>query len=109
MYFKRKSLFLLTFLLLLVYGCYDELSLPANSNRDGGEFNISEAQKYFEENATDLSFIHITDSARIHSRGVSRKAELSPNWEKAVRTVGTEAVLVEVPLKSNAVLLESIR
>ena len=109
MYLKKRFILFLSFLMFLVYGCYDELSLPANSNRDGGEFNISEAQKYFEENATDLSFIQITDSARIHSRGVSRKAELSPNWEKAVRTVGTEAVLVEVPLKSNAVLLESIR
>lgn len=106
---KKRALFYLTFLLLLVYGCYDELSLPPHGNRDSGEFSISEARKYFEENATDLSFIHITDSARIHSRSVSRKAELSPAWERAVRTVGKEAVLVEIPLKSNAVLLESIR
>ena len=106
---KKRALFYLTFLLLFVYGCYDELSLPLHGNRDSGEFSISEARKYFEENATDLSFIHITDSARIHSRSVSRKAELSPAWERAVRTVGKEAVLVEIPLKSNAVLLESIR
>ena len=103
---KKRALFYLTFLLLLVYGCYDELSLPPHGNRDSGEFSISEARKYFEENATDLSFIHITDSARIHSRSVSRKAELSPAWERAVRTVGKEAVLVEIPLKSNAVLLD---
>ena len=106
---KKRALFYLTFLLLLVYGCYDELSLPPHGNRDSGEFSISEARKYFEENATDLSFIHITDSARIHSRSVSRKAELSPAWERAVRTVGKEAVLIEVPLNSNAVLLESVR
>ena len=106
---KKRALFYLTFLLLFVYGCYDELSLPLHGNRDSGEFSISEARKYFEENATDLSFIHFTDSARIHSRSVSRKAELSPDWEKAVRTVGKETVLVEIPLKSNAVLLESIR
>ena len=109
MHLKKRSLFLLTFLLLLIYSCYDDLSLPSHGDRDSGEFSISEAHKYFEENATDLSFIHITDSAHIHSRSVSRKAELSPDWERAVRTVGKEATLIEVPLNSNTVLLESVR
>ena len=109
MHLKKRSLFLLTFLLLLVYSCYDDLSLPSHGDRDSGEFSISEAHKYFEEHATDLSFIHITDSSRVHTRSVSRRAELSPDWDRAVRTVGKEAVLIEVPLNSNAVLLESVR
>ena len=54
MHLKKRSLFLLTFLLLLIYSCYDDLSLPSHGDRDSGEFSISEAHKYFEENATDL-------------------------------------------------------
>lgn len=94
---------------LIFYACRDELEPSSSRQREGEGFSISQARDYFEKYATDLSFIHINEEEHTKTRNSSSKIELTPNWDKAIHTVGEKVTMIEVPVKANALLLGTCR
>ncbi|MDE5612699.1 MAG: hypothetical protein K2I90_11870, partial [Odoribacter sp.] len=86
----------------LIFSCSYELEdLPPSGIMRGDDFGIADARLYFEENATDLSYVHFTEH-HASTRADNKEAlELSPAWNQAVRSENEEAVLVEVPIGSD--------
>lgn len=99
---KRKQLIFGAFLGFLLFSCsYGLEELPPSGAASWGDgFDIAEARSYFEENATDLSYVRFGEHHAHTRTGGSESPELSPDWSRAVRSENGEAVLMEVPVVS---------
>lgn len=106
---KNKSLILGVLLLFILNSCSDELGASESSvPAVPVVFGISDARHYFEENATDLALLRFTEQVRTKSSDLPA-VELSPEWDQAIESANREASLVEVPLRSNAQVVSTIR
>lgn len=108
--YKKKLCIWGLFLSLLMLSCSYELDTPPPFEETFfSNFGVNEARRYFEENASDLSFIHFTEREP-STRSVNGKyPELSLDWSKAVRTENREAALIEVPIRSNLTMVSFVR
>lgn len=66
------------------------------------DFGISDAQRYFEQNATDLSPLNFAHEVKTRAEHLTQ-LELFPVWKQAVRSGHRGVSLVEVPILSNSV------
>lgn len=107
----RKIKFLIAGIIaFFMFSCIDDLDLPPSSEmQQTTTFGISDAMRYFEENADDLSFIHFKDSILTTRSTIWKQTELTPDWDNAVHSANRVAELVEIPILSNAVMFSDIR
>ncbi|MDE7074348.1 MAG: hypothetical protein K2O69_04770 [Odoribacter sp.] len=109
---KIKCFLVWAFLVFLLFSCSYELEGPPPFDATAlDNFGVADARYYFEENASDLSYVRFSEhqhhpSTRSEEEGYP---ELSPDWSRAVRTENTEAVLVEVPIRAEQVMLSVVR
>lgn len=87
----------------LIGACSYELELPVSSDLGvNADFGISDAQRYFEQNATDLSPLNFAHEVKTRAEHLTQ-LELFPVWKQAVRSGHRGVSLVEVPILSNSV------
>ena len=94
--------FLILFLSIIYYSCNDILSDSYVFKEDKELFSISEAQIYFEDNATDLRPISLSRTIDTRSDGAS-PVELIPDWGRAKCERNSNVILYQIPLRSISV------
>ena len=102
---KKTKFWFLGIILALIYSCSDDFDAVEESPQD---FGISEAQSYFETNATDLAPLMFSNPlARSTNLGMP---ELIPEWDKAIESIEDDYQITEIPLWSqpNVICVESI-
>ena len=102
---KKTKFWLLGIILALIYSCSDDFDAVEKSPRD---FGISEAQSYFEKNATDLAPLMFSNPLARSTNLVM--PELIPEWDKAIESTEDDYQITEIPLwsQSNVICVESI-
>lgn len=97
-------------LFAILLSCSYELDNPPPFNETSlKRFNVTEARRYFEENATDLSFLRFTGPPPAETRsGMQDHPELIPEWSRAVQSENKEATLIEVPIRSDITMLSTV-
>lgn len=102
---KKTKYWFLGIILVLIYSCSDDFYAVEESPRD---FGISEAQSYFEKNATDLAPLMFSNPLARSTNLVM--PELIPEWDKAIEFENDDYFITEIPLwsRSNVICVESI-
>lgn len=102
---KKMKFWFLGIILALIYSCSDDIDAVEESPQD---FGISEAQSYFEKNATDLAPLMFSNPLARSTNLVM--PELIPEWDKAIESIEDDYQITEIPLwsQSNVICVESI-
>lgn len=102
---KKTKFWFLGIILALIYSCSDDFDAVEESPQD---FGISEAQSYFEKNATDLAPLMFSNPL-VRSTNLVMP-ELIPEWDKAIESIEDDYQITEIPLwsQSNVICVESI-
>lgn len=102
---KKTKFWLLGMILALIYSCSDDFETKEQSPQG---LEISEAQSYFEKNATDLA--PLTFSNPLSRSANLDMSELVPEWSKAIESENEDYLIAEVPLRSlsNVICIENI-
>lgn len=102
---KKTKFWFLGIILALIYSCSDDFDAVEESPQD---FGISEAQSYFEKNATDLAPLMFSNPLARSTNLVM--PELIPEWDKAIESIEDDYQITEIPLwsQSNVICVESI-
>ncbi|WP_418233074.1 hypothetical protein [Butyricimonas virosa] len=102
---KKTKFWFLGIILALIYSCSDDFDAVEESPQD---FGISEAQSYFETNATDLAPLMFSNPLARSTNLVM--PELIPEWDKAIESIEDDYQITEIPLWSqpNVICVESI-
>ena len=100
--YEKKKILIFGIFLSFFISCSDELERipPMMEEVDFKDFGIRDARYYFEENATDLSPLHLTNREATKSSDLPA-VELIPEWDKAMESGHCGVRLIEVPLQSN--------
>ncbi len=102
---KKTKFWFLGIILALIYSCSDDFDAVEESPQD---FGISEAQSYFEKNATDLAPLMFSNPLARSTNLVM--PELIPEWDKAIESIEDDYQITEIPLwsQANVICVESI-
>ena len=94
---KKTKFWLLGIILALIYSCSDDFETKEQSPQG---LEISEAQSYFEKNATDLA--PLTFSNPLSRSANLEMPELVPEWDKAIQSENEDYFITEIPLHSQS-------
>lgn len=103
---KKTKFWLLGIILALIYSCSDDFETKEQSPQG---LEISEAQSYFEKNATDLAPLTFSSPSLSRSANLTLP-ELVPEWDKAIQSENEDYFITEIPLRaqSDAICIERI-
>ena len=88
---KKTKFWFLGIILALIYSCSDDFDAVEESPQD---FGISEAQSYFETNATDLAPLMFSNPLARSTNLVM--PELIPEWDKAIESIEDDYQITEI-------------
>ncbi len=98
----KHGLWILPISIIAVISCMKEDIFNQNDKLDG-QFNLTEARRFFEDNASDLRLVDLKTSKEgcPDTKAADLLTNIVPEWDKATQVSDEKSILYEVPLRQS--------
>ena len=98
----KHGLWILPISIIAVISCMKEDIFNQNDKLDG-QFKLTEARRFFEDNASDLRLVDLKTSKEgcPDTKAADLLTNIVPEWDKATQVSDEKSILYEVPLRQS--------